>query len=240
METAGRVQVVAFDKTGTLTNSRPVVTDLLPVNGASEEELLQVAGALETRSEHPLAEAILRAASDKDIGCSTVEGFTAITGRGAQGKIAGRTYYIGSPRLFWELGLALAPHQSEISRLQKVVMLTGDNRVTGEAIGRRLGRHGGSRNGRGSGDRRHRSDGRRPGSVRLYGRNQPENRLHHSAEHRLLPGYGGDTGHLCSVRVDEPDDRPDPQRRQRPGYHRQRRPLAPAALREGGPRQCLI
>lgn len=181
METAGRVQVVAFDKTGTLTAGRPAVTDLLPVNNTTEEELLRVAGALEARSEHPLAEAILRAVSEKGIDCRTVEGFTAITGRGAQGKIGGRTCYIGSPRLFHELGLALAPHHSEIGRLQgegktvvlvgtsgrlvgfiavadqpkanaaaaiqrlkaaglkKVVMLTGDNRVTGEAIGRRLG-----------------------------------------------------------------------------------------------------
>ncbi len=181
METAGRVQVVAFDKTGTLTTGKPVVTDLIPVEGITEKELLRVSGALEARSEHPLAEAILHAAAEKGIDFPAVEGFTAITGRGAKGQVDGNTCYIGSPRLFQELGLNLGPQQREIERLQgegktvvlagssnqllgliavadqpkanaqraiqrlkdlgvkKIVMLTGDNRVTGEAIGRWLG-----------------------------------------------------------------------------------------------------
>ncbi|MCL5959208.1 MAG: cadmium-translocating P-type ATPase [Chloroflexi bacterium] len=181
METAGRVQVVAFDKTGTLTTGRPSVTDLLPFDGVSQEDLLRMAGALEARSEHPLAEAILRLASEKGIEFPAVQGFSTITGRGAQGQIDGETYYVGNPRLFEELGLALNPYQAGIDRLQsegktvmlvgnsvrplgiiaaadqpkenarcaiqrlkaagvkKVVMLTGDNRTTGEAIGHHLG-----------------------------------------------------------------------------------------------------
>lgn len=181
MENAGRVQVVAFDKTGTLTAGKPVVTDLISVNDTTGDELLQVAASLEARSEHPLAEAITRATFEKGIEYPTVEGFTAITGRGAQGSIAGKTHYIGSPRMFQELGFELESHQTDIGRLQgegktvvligsqsrllgliavadqpkanahnsiqrlkdvgvkRIVMLTGDNRLTGEAIGHQLG-----------------------------------------------------------------------------------------------------
>ncbi len=181
MENAGRVQVVAFDKTGTLTVGRPSVTDLIPAEGVDEEDLLRIAGALETRSEHPLADAILEAASKRDIDLPEVDQFTALTGRGARGNIDGRTIYIGSPRLFQDLGLDLTPYRPKIETLQqegktvvlvgdatallgliavadqpkknaarairrlkaagvkKVVMLTGDNHATGEAIGRQLG-----------------------------------------------------------------------------------------------------
>lgn len=181
METAGKVQVVAFDKTGTLTTGKPTVTDVVALESISDEKLLKIAGTLEVRSEHPLADAILKLISEKGLELETIDEFMSITGRGAKGMIDGEQYYIGNPRLFKEIGVPVEGHLKQIERLQdegktlilvgnskqilgmiavsdqpkenarkaisklkklgikKIVMLTGDNKLTGEAIGRRLG-----------------------------------------------------------------------------------------------------
>ncbi|MBR0600062.1 heavy metal translocating P-type ATPase [Sinanaerobacter chloroacetimidivorans] len=181
METAGKVQVVAFDKTGTLTTGKPTVTDLVALGSISDEKLLKIAGTLEVRSEHPLADAILKLISEKGLELETIDEFMSITGRGAKGMIDGEQYYIGNPRLFKEIGVSVEGHIKQIESLQdegktvilvgnskqilgmiavsdqpkgnarkaisklkelgikKIVMLTGDNKVTGKAIGRRLG-----------------------------------------------------------------------------------------------------
>ncbi|OLN30117.1 heavy metal translocating P-type ATPase [Desulfosporosinus metallidurans] len=181
METAGKVQVVAFDKTGTLTTGKPTVTDVVALVSISDEKLLKIAGTLEVRSEHPLADAILKLISEKELELETIDEFMSITGRGAKGMIDGEQYYIGNPRLFKEIGVSVESHIKQIESLQdegktvilvgnskqilgmiavsdqpkgnarkaisklkelgirKIVMLTGDNKVTGEAIGHRLG-----------------------------------------------------------------------------------------------------
>ena len=135
MEQAGRLSVIAFDKTGTLTNGKPEVTDIVPVSGINEKEVLSIAGSLETRSEHPLAEAILRETKNKQLVLSPVEGFEAITGKGAKGKVNDKTYYIGNPRLFESISVELGQFRSNFERLQgegKTVICVGDeNNVLG-------------------------------------------------------------------------------------------------------------
>ena len=105
LEAAGRLKALAFDKTGTLTEGRPVVSRVVPLDGRDEAEVLQLAAALECRSEHPLAHAILSAANGADL--PPVAGFRSLAGRGAEGKVGGKGYLIGSPRLFAERGPVL-------------------------------------------------------------------------------------------------------------------------------------
>jgi len=106
LEAAGRLKALLFDKTGTLTEGRPVVERVLPLGETDGREALALAAALERRSEHPLAHAILSAAGERRL--PEVEGFRSVTGRGAEGRIGGRRYLIGSPRLFAERGVSLA------------------------------------------------------------------------------------------------------------------------------------
>ena len=94
LETAGKVQIMALDKTGTITSGEPKVTDILPAEGISETELLKAAYALEQKSEHPLAKAILLEAKEKEIEVQAVEAFEALPGNGLRGK-AGEAFFSG-------------------------------------------------------------------------------------------------------------------------------------------------
>ncbi len=105
LEAAGRLKALAFDKTGTLTEGRPVLSRTVALDGRGEAEVLALAAALERRSEHPLAHAILTAADGAEP--RTVSGFRSIAGRGAEGDLDGKRYLIGSPRLFAERGVPL-------------------------------------------------------------------------------------------------------------------------------------
>ena len=105
LEAAGRLKALAFDKTGTLTEGRPVVSRVVPLDGRDEAEVLRLAAALERRSEHPLAHAILTAADGADL--PPVADFRSIAGRGAEGEVDGNGYLIGSSRLFTERGIDL-------------------------------------------------------------------------------------------------------------------------------------
>jgi Cd2+/Zn2+-exporting ATPase len=105
LEAAGRLNALAFDKTGTLTEGRPVVSRVVPLDGRDETEVLALGAALERRSEHPLAHAILTAADGADL--PWVKGFRSLAGRGAEGVVDEEQYLIGSPRLFAEKGIAL-------------------------------------------------------------------------------------------------------------------------------------
>ena len=105
LEAAGRLKALAFDKTGTLTEGRPVLSRTVALNGKSEAEVTSLAAALERRSEHPLAHAILSAAGGAAL--PPVSGFQSVAGRGAEGEVDGMRYLIGSPRLFAERGIAL-------------------------------------------------------------------------------------------------------------------------------------
>ncbi len=98
LEALAEVRVVAFDKTGTLTHGRPEVTDIVPLNGQLEEEVLRIAAALEQRSQHPIAGAIVERAAGLDL--PPVADFESLTGKGVRGRIDGATYLVGRPELF--------------------------------------------------------------------------------------------------------------------------------------------
>ncbi|WP_067726680.1 heavy metal translocating P-type ATPase [Oceanobacillus damuensis] len=108
LEELGALKAIAFDKTGTLTKGIPVVTDFEIINNqAQPDQVFSTLAALENRSQHPLASAIIKKAEQDNINYANivVENFSSITGKGIRGDINGTTYYIGSPGLFRELGV---------------------------------------------------------------------------------------------------------------------------------------
>ena len=107
LEAMGAVEAVATDKTGTLTKGELTVTDVIPLNGQSEADVLRTARSLEQRSEHPIATAIIDHAEDANVAGSEVTDFESITGKGVRATLDGTTYYAGKPGLFDELGLDL-------------------------------------------------------------------------------------------------------------------------------------
>lgn len=100
LEVASGINVIAFDKTGTLTVGCPEVTDVVALNNYSKEEILRIAASIESRSEHPLADAILREAERHSLPLVKIEDFESITGLGARAKVDGQVYRIGSRELF--------------------------------------------------------------------------------------------------------------------------------------------
>ncbi len=180
LEEAGKVRVVALDKTGTITTGQPRVTDVLPAPGVTDEQLIAAAYALEQKSEHPLAHAVVERAQNLGLTAQEVSDFAALPGNGLTAMldgealsggslafISGRTEVSGdmraqadhlsgegkTPLLFSRggrlLGMiavadAIKPESPQAVReLQnmgiRVVMLTGDNQRTAEAIGRQAG-----------------------------------------------------------------------------------------------------
>lgn len=128
LEEVGNLKVVAFDKTGTLTKGEPVVTDVVTLGDRTEQDVLGIAARLEKLSEHPLAKAIVKKAEEDGLAVKPADEFSAITGKGAFGRVDGQTYYIGNPRLFAELHGDIGAVQNQISALQrqgKTVMLLG-------------------------------------------------------------------------------------------------------------------
>jgi Cd2+/Zn2+-exporting ATPase len=106
LETLGVLHSLAFDKTGTLTEGRPRVTDVLPAAGATAEELLAVAIAVERLSDHPLAAAVVRDGSERLGGAPvpTATGLESLTGRGLRAEVGGATVHLGKKGLFAEIG----------------------------------------------------------------------------------------------------------------------------------------
>ena len=96
LETTGRIQIAALDKTGTITEGKPVVTDVIPAAGISEEELLQTACSLELKSEHPLARAIASCGEEKGLAAQEVADFKALAGNGVEGRIGASRLHGGS------------------------------------------------------------------------------------------------------------------------------------------------
>lgn len=104
LEVPATLNAIALDKTGTLTHGRPSVTEVTAFSGSSESELLGVAAALESRSSHPVGQAIMRHASSMGVPLSHIEDAQARPGLGAQGRIRETTYFIGNPRFLAETG----------------------------------------------------------------------------------------------------------------------------------------
>jgi Cd2+/Zn2+-exporting ATPase len=105
LERAAAVSCVALDKTGTLTSGRPAVAGIVPLNGADAPDILRVAAALEARSEHPIAEAVVRHARRLGVAVPAASGFQALPGLGAEAVIDGQVVLVGNHRLFAQRGL---------------------------------------------------------------------------------------------------------------------------------------
>lgn len=135
LEEAGALSVIAFDKTGTLTVGKPQVTDIISLNGCSEQEIVAISAAIESRSEHPLGEAIINYASEKEVTIPLITNFEAVLGKGARGDVEGQSYQIGNVRFFTDLGIDLLKAEDIITDLQnegKTVMILGnDNDILG-------------------------------------------------------------------------------------------------------------
>ena len=135
LENLAKVRVIALDKTGTLTVGKPKVSNVLAFNGTSEKQLLATAAALEARSQHPLASAIINHATDKNIDVTPAEDFQSLTGAGAKGRVNNETVFIGKPDLFASMGIDLNPIQAQIKELQQagntVVLLGTEQQVQG-------------------------------------------------------------------------------------------------------------
>jgi Cd2+/Zn2+-exporting ATPase len=117
LEYLGTVKVMAFDKTGTLTMGKFSLTDLIPMNGSNPDELLRIAAAVESSSNHPLALAIVRTAQEKNLQLPPASGLENISGRGVKSEIEGRQVLIGSLKLFRETDSA-KPDQELINTIQ--------------------------------------------------------------------------------------------------------------------------
>jgi Cu+-exporting ATPase len=111
------VSVIALDKTGTLTKGRPELTDLVPAEGFEYDEVLALVAAVETRSEHPIAEAIVAAARQQNMTLAAIESFDATPGFGVSARVAGRTVAVGADRFMTQLGLDVSSFQQSAQRL---------------------------------------------------------------------------------------------------------------------------
>ena len=102
LEETGKTQIVALDKTGTITQGEPKVTDMIPLSGRSETELLTIAYTLEKKSEHPLAKAITKRAEQEGLSATEVENFHALPGNGIHARLNGKALYGGSYKFISE------------------------------------------------------------------------------------------------------------------------------------------
>ncbi len=180
LQQASKLTTLVMDKTGTITEGSPKVTDIVTISSFSESKILALAASIENSSEHPLAEAIVHSAKEKELNLSPVTDFVSITGHGITGKVQGYTLLLGNSQLMSQNGIAadalinqanaLAAQGktamfiaidnqmagliavadpirkdsvAAIQRLHKLgiklVMLTGDNRLTAEAIAKEAG-----------------------------------------------------------------------------------------------------
>ncbi len=180
LERAMKLTTIVFDKTGTLTQGKPIVTDIIPANNFSAEQLLIFVASLESRSEHPLATALVQEAQNRMLTLSKPENFSAVPGQGVRGQVDHHAILLGNRRLFTEhkietlsleksllqleqagktamlIGInqqlagivavadSLKPDAQEtITQLHqqkiKIILLSGDNQRTAQAIGQQLG-----------------------------------------------------------------------------------------------------
>jgi Cu+-exporting ATPase len=131
LETVHKLKAIVFDKTGTLTRGKPAVTDVLPANQHSAEEVLQLAAIAERGSEHPLGRAVVQAAQAKSLNIPNSSSFKAVPGQGVVVEYDGRTLLLGNRKLMAKYNLNLQSVDTEISRLEaegKTVMVLSSER----------------------------------------------------------------------------------------------------------------
>ena len=126
LELSSHVTTVVFDKTGTITQGKPRVTDLLPQGAVSESELLRLAASCERASEHPLGQAIVAAAVEREVPLAEVEGFSSVTGKGVRGRVEGREVRIGSAAWLDLPGSAEADRLAEEGKTPMAVAVDGE------------------------------------------------------------------------------------------------------------------
>ena len=129
LQKACKIRAIVFDKTGTLTKGKPELTDVISYN-SSEEEVLKLAASIEKKSEHPLAEAIVRGAEEKNIILQDVQNFESITGKGVYGKIAENEIFLGNTRLMQEKNMDVSKAINDVEKMQnegKTAMLIAEN-----------------------------------------------------------------------------------------------------------------
>jgi len=135
LEAVSHLRALCMDKTGTLTYGHPEVQEILPFNSHTSKELLEIAVALEANSEHPLARAVLRKAEDEGISPISAEDFQAIKGKGAEAKIDGQLFWIGSHRLMDEMGQETPDVHNKAEDLEdaghSVIAIGNDQHVCG-------------------------------------------------------------------------------------------------------------
>jgi Zn2+/Cd2+-exporting ATPase len=133
LENLGRIKAIAFDKTGTITKGQPELTDLVSVTNLSDDEVLTLATAVESRSAHPLAKAIVRAAQAQRLDLLPATDVTSITGRGVQALVSGKLVRVGNTQMFDEIGISFPEEiQLKIQSLEnqgKTVMLIFQEQV---------------------------------------------------------------------------------------------------------------
>ncbi|HEY4611496.1 MAG TPA: heavy metal translocating P-type ATPase, partial [Bacteroidota bacterium] len=137
LEELARVQVIAFDKTGTLTEGKPTLTDVISLNSLSESEILQIATAVEVKSEHHLADAFLRKSAEQRISIDElqIENFESIPGKGVKAVVNGNPYIVGSHQFIEDLGVCSPEVEKRIEGLEAegktTVLLTDGKQVLG-------------------------------------------------------------------------------------------------------------
>ncbi len=135
IQTLREIDTIVLDKTGTITEGEPGVTDVVAAAGWEEAELLRLAAAAESGSEHPLGQAIVAEARDRDIDLPAADDFEAAVGRGVRARVEGRSVLVGSARLMQEAGVATGELDGTLHRLEdeaKTAMLgAGDDRLAG-------------------------------------------------------------------------------------------------------------
>ena len=135
IQTLKDVRAVIFDKTGTLTKGRPEVTDVVPAEGMSEEELLYLVGSAERGSEHPLGRAVVERAGARGLALTDPAEFQALRGRGVAATVDGKRVLVGSRRLMEEAGLSPAPLEEALRHLEEeaktAILVAVDGRMGG-------------------------------------------------------------------------------------------------------------
>jgi len=135
LETFHQIDTLLVDKTGTLTQGRPRLVTIEPTAGSSEREVLEVAAALESSSEHPLAGAILQGVRERSLSIAKIVDFQAVTGKGVTGTLDNRRVAIGNGRLMYDLGLDTRPYEPRLEALrsdgQSVMIVAANDQILG-------------------------------------------------------------------------------------------------------------